>query len=51
MRGVSEEEFLAGDNVCKQPKCTRLGQPLEVGWFCDICEKFFPTNIPHPHNQ
>lgn len=49
MRGASEEEFLAGDNVCKNEKCTRRGQPLEEGWLCEICDKILPNNTPHPH--
>lgn len=47
--GISEEEFKAGDNVCKEVKCKHRGEPLEEGWLCEVCDKIFHTNMPHPH--
>lgn len=50
MKGVSEEEFNAGDNVCKQEKCTRKGQPLESAYVCSVCSKLYPINEKHKHS-
>ncbi len=41
MRGVSEEEFLAGDNVCKEEKCLRKGQTLESAFYRGEEDKMF----------
>lgn len=49
MRGVSEEEFNAGDKVCTQPKCTRKGQPLEAALFCGRCNRLLPASETHTH--
>ena len=49
MKGVSEEEFQAGNNVCKEEKCTRRGKPLEEAYICDTCDKLYLVNEPHLH--
>ncbi|MBI3385107.1 hypothetical protein HY030_02870 [Candidatus Gottesmanbacteria bacterium] len=51
MRGVSEEEFLAGDNVCKEEKCIRKGQLLEAAYFCQSCEVMYPAEEAHVHKK
>lgn len=49
MKGVSEEEFLKGNNVCKQERCFRHGQPLEPAHACEICGKLYPRDGKHTH--
>jgi len=49
MRGISLDEFNAGDNVCKEIKCERKGQPLEPADYCDICDSLFPIKEKHQH--
>lgn len=49
MKGVSEEEFKSGRNVCKQEKCTRRGEPLEPADYCDICDRLFKPEEHHSH--
>ena len=51
MRGVSEEEFLDGDNVCKELKCIRRGQPLEPAFYCEICDKMIPWEEHEAHRH
>lgn len=50
MKGVSEEEFNAGDNVCKEEKCIMKGLPLETADHCEICNKLFKIEEHHTHN-
>ena len=49
MRGVSEEEFQAGDNVCQEEKCKYKGQPLEVAEWCEPCGKLFRAGTHMAH--
>lgn len=51
MRGVSEDEFNAGKRVCTQEKCTKRGQPLEVGNLCEVCDRIFPLSSNHSHSS
>lgn len=48
MKGVSEEEFKAGNNVCKEEKCAHKGKTLEAADHCDKCDKMFPAGT-HTH--
>ena len=41
MKGVSEEEFKAGNNVCTEENCTHKGQKLNEVESCDKCDKFY----------
>ena len=49
MKGVSQEEFDSGNNVCNEIKCVRKGQPLEPADHCDICDSQFPIQEQHHH--
>ncbi len=49
MKGVSEKEFNSGDNVCKEIKCKRRGQPLEPAYVCEICDVLYPIDKIHQH--
>ena len=49
MKGVSEEEFNAGNNICKEEKCKRKGEPLEPALYCEKCDKMFPFSSEHEH--
>ncbi len=49
MHGVSEEEFIAGNNVCKEPKCKFRGHALEEAFHCTECNKMVHRNKKHEH--
>lgn len=49
MKGVSEEEFKSGHNVCKEGKCKFKGQPLEIANLCNTCDKLFREKEDHEH--
>ncbi len=49
MKGISEEEFNAGDNVCKEEKCKRRGESLNPVYSCDECGKLYPVDEEHAH--
>ncbi|OGK16180.1 hypothetical protein A2690_01940 [Candidatus Roizmanbacteria bacterium RIFCSPHIGHO2_01_FULL_39_12b] len=49
MKGITEEEFEAGDNVCKEEKCKFKGQPLEPANLCETCSELFRENENHEH--
>ena len=51
MKGVSEEEFNAGNNVCKEEKCKRKGQYLDTAIYCEKCNKLFPPDSNHKHDS
>lgn len=51
MRGVLEEEFLAGNNVCKEEKCIRKGDPLESAFYCGVEDKMFRWEELESHND
>jgi len=51
MKGVSEEEFHAGDNVCTDKKCVRVGQPLEEAYHCELCDVLYRVGEEHTHTK
>ena len=50
MKGVSEEEFKAGNNVCREEKCTCKGQELEAVEHCQKCDRLFRVG-EHVHDK
>ena len=51
MKGVSEVEFKAGDNVCVDPKCVNNGKPLEEALRCEQCEVLYKPDTQHKHKN
>ncbi len=51
MKGVSEEEFIAGNNVCREEKCVHKGELLEAAIFCEVCQKMYRESENHKHDQ
>jgi len=49
MKGVSEEEFNSGNNVCREEKCTRKEEKLEPAIHCEKCDKMYPLSSEHHH--
>lgn len=49
MRGVSQEEFDAGNNSCQEEKCSCKGETLEAAEYCEACDKMFQHGT-HDHN-
>ena len=51
MKGVSEEEFNNGNNVCKEEKCKRKSEPLEAAVYCERSNKMFRFEVNKEHKQ
>lgn len=49
MKGVSEEEFQSGKNICTEEKCIRKGKLLEPAYVCDTCDRLYPVDENHTH--
>jgi len=49
MKGVSQEEFDMGNNVCREEKCKFKGQSLEQANYCEACDKLLRVTQEHEH--
>ena len=49
LKGITEEEFNGGKNVCSNAACEFFGEPLEPANFCETCEKLFREGESHEH--
>ena len=48
-KGVSEQEFKNGKNVCDDGKCSFRGKTLEEVELCEKCDKLFKPGTHKAH--